>query len=304
MSVTKVKLGTRKSRLALWQTNHVMALLQNAWPSLKCETVPFVTQGDRTLDTPLPAIGGKGLFTQELEEALLHGDIDIAVHSLKDLPVRNPDGLTVGAIPRRGDVRDTLVTNGYSRLADLPHASVVGTSSMRRKAQVLALRPDLEVRSIRGNVDTRIRKVKEGLYDATILAGAGLARLNLEHEVAQWLVLEEMLPAPGQGALGIQCRADDWQTLQQLAALDHPPTRRAVAAERAFLEALGGGCSAPVAAHAVDDGGQVRMQGLVASLDGCHVIRVDGSAASGPELGARLAAQAIAKGAKELLTDG
>ncbi|MCB0111257.1 MAG: hydroxymethylbilane synthase, partial [Caldilineaceae bacterium] len=209
-------LGTRTSELALWQTNHIIAQLQQAWPQLHCEQVPFITKGDRTQSEgkPLPAIGGKGLFTAELEASLHSGQIDLAVHSLKDLPVEESPGLTIGAITSRADVRDALVARNGWTLATLPNGAVVGTSSTRRAAQLLAHRPDLIVRSIRGNVPTRVRKVLDGEYDATLLAVAGLERLGLMEHVTALLPLALMLPAPGQGALAVQCRADDMQTLQ------------------------------------------------------------------------------------------
>jgi hydroxymethylbilane synthase len=245
-----IRIGTRTSKLALWQTNHVAELLQGRHEYVRCELVPMVTQGDRRLDRPLPEIGGKGLFTAELEEALLGGEIDLAVHSLKDLPVENRPGLTLGAILSREDVRDVLVAAAGTTLATLPPGAVVGTSSLRRQAQLLAYRPDLQVRPIRGNVDTRIRKVLEGDYDAAVLAGAGLHRLGLGDHAVEWLSLEVMLPAPGQGALAVQCRGDDVEIRVLLAAIDERAVRAATYAERRLLWLLGGGCSAPVAAHA------------------------------------------------------
>lgn len=305
-----VTIGSRTSALAMWQTNHIIDCLQAAWPGLTCRLQPFVTQGDKTLDKPLPVIGGKGLFTAELERSLLDGEIDLAVHSLKDLPVEDSPGLTIGAITNRADVRDAMVARNGWTLATLPPGAVVGTSSTRRAAQLHALRPDLIIRSIRGNVDTRIRKVVTGDYDATLLALAGLDRLGFTDKVTERLALSVMLPAPGQGALAVQCRADDQATLTLLAALDDAAVRAAVTAERAFLHGLGGGCSAPVAAHAqvirLADKTGIQLQALVASTDGQQIIRVSGEApsittAAALALGEALATEALQQGAGQLV---
>jgi hydroxymethylbilane synthase len=301
--------GTRTSKLALWQTHHVIGLLAAAWPGLDVTIRDFTTEGDRTLDKPLAQIGGKGLFTQELEAALLVGRIDFAVHSLKDLPVEETPGLALGAVACRAEVRDALVARDGLTLAALPPGAIVGTSSLRRQAQLLALRPDLEVRPIRGNVDTRVRKVLEGQFDAAVLAGAGLARLGLDGYVTEWFDLDTMLPAPGQGALAVQCRADDADALTLLAALDDPDLRAAVGAERAFLHGLGAGCSAPVAAHAVTvrdedgtlDAARVELTALLASADGRTVIRLHGAGSDGPRLGRQAARQALAQGGAAIL---
>jgi hydroxymethylbilane synthase len=273
-------IGSRTSRLALWQSRHIAERLQAAWPGLSCRIEPFVTQGDRTLDRPLPEIGGKGLFTAELEEGLRQGQIDIAVHSLKDLPVENAPGLTLGAIVGRADVRDALISRHGLGLADLPPGARVGSSSLRRQAQLLAWRPDLVVLPIRGNVESRAHKVAAGDYDATILAAAGLERLGLGDQVSEWLPLERFLPAPGQGALAVQCRAADQTTLALLAAIEDGPVRQATEAERAFLSLLGGGCSAPIAAYATAAADGLALRGLVASPDGRRMIRVE---AHGPD---------------------
>ncbi len=294
--------ATRPSALARWQTQWVIATLQKAHPGLVCREEVIVTHGDRVLDKPLPEIGGKGLFTQELEAALLSRRVDAAVHSLKDLPTEMPPGLTVGAIPARAEVRDALVSaNGYT-LETLPPGAMVGTSSLRRAAQLRVLRPDLRIRPLRGNVDTRIRKALEGTYDAIVLAGAGLVRLGLTEQVSQWLPLEVMLPAPGQGALAVQCRATDEQTLRLLQALDDPATRAAVAAERAFLAALGGGCAVPVAAYAqaLPQGG-LRLTGFVGAPDGRGHWRGSLSGSTPEALGQTLAAKALAEGARQWL---
>lgn len=294
-------LGTRKSQLALWQTRHVIALLQAAWPTLACRTETFVTEGDKTLHKPLPQIGGKGLFTLELENGLRNGRIHLAVHSLKDLPVADAEGVTLGAIVGRADARDVLVAAQGRTLGNLPVGAVVGTSSLRRQAQLRHARPDLQVKSIRGNVETRIGKVTSGEYDAAVLAAAGVTRLGLEAHAAQWLPLDVMLPAPGQGALGVQCRAGDAETRRLLAAIHQPDVAAAVTAERAFLHALGGGCATPVGAYASWEDGRLQMTGLVGAVDGTNVIRVSGSGEDAHELGARLAQQALAGGAAELL---
>lgn len=298
-----VVVGTRRSTLALRQTELVVQLLEAAWPGLVSEIRPLVTQGDRTQQSgqPLPEIGGKGLFTAELEQSIRERTLDLAVHSLKDLPTEDPQDVTIGAVCAREDARDCLVSRDGLTLAELEEEAIVGTSSLRRLAQLRALRPEIDARSIRGNVDTRIRKVREGEYDATLLAAAGVRRLGLEHEVAEWLRPETMLPAPGQGALAVQCRADDEQTLELLAAIDEAEARETTNAERGFLHELGGGCAAPVAAHAdaLDHGG-VRLVGLVLSPDGREVVRVEGEGAPA-EVAARLAQEARTAGATRIL---
>ena len=278
-------------------------LLAAARPDVALSTRVLSTAGDRSQESgvPLPEIGGKGLFTAELERALLEGEIDVAVHSLKDLPTEDAAGVVVGAVTSREDVRDCLVAR--TALAGLAEGAIVGTSSLRRSAQLAALRPGLEIRSIRGNVDTRIRKVEEGEYDAAVLAAAGVRRLGLESVVSEWLSPETMLPAPGQGALAVQCRLDDMAIRSLLAELDDGAARAETAAERAFLAALGGGCAAPVAAHAVAaTTTHVRLQGLVASVDGRDVVRVRGEG-DPVEVGARLAQEALSLGADRILGD-
>lgn len=294
--------ATRPSALARWQTQWVIQALQRAWPGLDCQEIVITTRGDRILDRPLPEIGGKGLFTQELEAEILSGQVHAAVHSLKDLPTDNSPELPIGAIPIRAEVRDVLVsTNGHT-LDTLPQGACVGTSSLRRMAQLLAYRHDLHVKPLRGNVDTRIRKAFQGQYDAIVLAGAGLTRLGLGERISQWLPLEIMLPAPGQGALAVQCRAGDNDTLRYLNALEDPTTRLAVTAERAFLSELGSGCSVPVAAHATLNGSKIELQGLVASLDGKNVIRCRGWDEDPRQLGQGCARQVLDQGAAEILS--
>jgi len=301
----KLIFATRPSALARWQTNWVMNALKNIHPSLECEEKIITTQGDKILDKSLPEIGGKGVFTQELESELLNGDVHCAVHSLKDLPVENPAGLTVGCIPARAEVRDALISkNGYT-LSTLPKNASVGTSSLRRASQILSLRPDIKTQSLRGNVDTRLRKALDGQYDAIILAGAGLTRLGLDKNISEWISLDVMLPAPGQGALAIQCRADDQSTLDLLAKLEDDSTRKCVTAERAFLSGLGGGCAVPIAAYAEygmqNDGFRISLRGVVASHDGRKIIRVEGQGADALKLGNEFAQQAIAQGADKIL---
>jgi hydroxymethylbilane synthase len=296
-----IRIGTRGSTLARWQAEWVRARLVALRPDIECSVEVFTTAGDLTLDKPLPEIGGKGLFTEELERALLAGGIDIAVHSLKDLPVDNPQGLKIGAIAEREDPRDALVSARYSTLRELPEGSRVGTSSLRRGAQLLSIRPDLALLPLRGNVDTRVRKAQEGEYEAIVLAAAGLLRLGRGSSIASYFGFEEMLPAPGQGAMAVQCRVDDEATLALLAGIDHRATRLAVTAERSFLKGLGGGCSAPIAAlgRICDEG--LELEGLVASRDGSTLVRVRGGDSDPEELGRRLADEALAKGARELL---
>ena len=297
--------GTRGSRLALWQTQHVLQALERAWPRLVCRMQRFQTKGDKTLDVPLPQIGGKGLFTAELEQALRDKRIDVAVHSLKDLPTETASGLTLGAVLGRTTAHDALVAREPWTLDTLPVGASVGTSSYRRTAQLRHRRPDLAVVPIRGNVDTRVRKVQSGSYDAAVMAAAGLERLGLTEAITARLPFEVMLPAPGQGALAVQCRADDAHILSLLAALDDEEDRAATTAERAFLQALGGGCATPIAAYARrDEDGLIEMEALIASLDGQMMIRVRGRGDDARQLGEDLAREALHQGAEEVLAHG
>ncbi len=296
--------GARPSQLAQRQTCQIIAQLQQAWPWIRCETTSITTTGDRNLGQSLPEIGGKGVFTDQIESALRSTRIDFAVHSLKDVPISNAGGLVIAAISAREDARDVLVSGRGYTLATLPHGARVGTSSLRRSAQLAAARPDLTLLPIRGNVDTRIRKAGEGEYDAVVLAAAGLARLGLLEHVTEYLPLDVMLPAPGQAALAVQCREEDIELRKMLAAIDDAPARAAVSAERSFLNALGGGCSAPVAAYARQSATRpdvLSLSGLVASADGRRVIRVQGEGAHPHELGEELADRALAQGAGALL---
>ncbi|HVU13868.1 MAG TPA: hydroxymethylbilane synthase [Phototrophicaceae bacterium] len=303
MSLEKtVRLGTRGSALARWQTDHVAALLKAAHPDVHVEVEVITTQGDRVIDKPLAQVGGKGVFTAELEAALRSGAIDFAVHSLKDLPTDSPDGLTIGAIPERANPSDVLVSRDGFTLVTLPQSARVGTSSRRRAAQLLHLRPDLQILDIRGNVDTRIRKALDGGYEAILLAFAGLERLGRLEAISQQLSLDDMLPAPGQGALAVQCR-DEAASLDLLAPIRHAATTSAVTAERAFLAGLGGGCSLPIAAYAEVDGATLYLRGRVNSPDGKQQIdvKLTGQVDQAETLGYGLADQALAQGAAALL---
>lgn len=299
-----VRMGTRGSALARWQTDYVARLLHTAWPGLRIEIEILHTQGDRVLDKPLPEIGGKGLFTAELEDALHNGAIDLAVHSLKDLPTDDAEGLMIGAIPARGPVADVLVSRSGLGLEELPPGAVIGTSSRRRGAQIRRRFPHLALADIRGNVDTRLRKAldADGLYDAIVLAQAGVERLERGAAIHAVLPLDLVLPAPGQGALAVQCRADG-ALAALLAPLDDAPTRAAVTAERAFLAELGGGCAVPVAAYAALQGETLMVRGRVTAPDGSRQVDVDvqGDPAEARALGRRLAQQAVEHGAAALL---
>lgn len=297
-------LGTRKSMLARWQTEHVKALLEEALPATPFEIQVFVTRGDRILDTPLPEIGGKGLFTLELENALHSGAIDLAVHSLKDLPTDSPDGITLGAIPERENPADVLVSRTGKSLAALPKRARIGTSSKRRAAQLLHFRPDFQIIDIRGNIDTRLAKAldPDGPYDGTILAYAGLHRLGREDAIAEILSEQVMLPAPGQGALGIQCR-DELDSRSLFSSIAHERSTQEVTAERAFLAALGGGCSTPVAARGTIRWGRLMFVGRVLAPDGSQMIEVAGSdlPCKGRRLGEHVAQKALDQGALNLM---
>lgn len=301
-------MGTRGSDLARWQTEYVLQLLTDAMPEIRAEIKILTTKGDTILDTPLPLVGGKGLFTAELESALHDGRIDFAVHSLKDLPTESPCGLTIGAILKRAGSADVLISRAGYTLDTLPNGAAIGTSSRRRTAQLLYHRPDLHVLDIRGNVDTRIRKAlkADGPYDAILLARAGLERLGLLHVISQTLTFDQMLPAPGQGALAVQCR-DEKESINLLMVIHHLETALAVTAERAFLAGLGGGCSVPIGAYAQFDGSQLFLRGRVSAVDGSTQIDVNITKTINPvaeearQIGIELAQQALAQGAAALL---
>jgi hydroxymethylbilane synthase len=292
-----IRIATRRSPLAKWQANHVADLLRAREPGLDVRLHELVTKGDKILDVALARVGGKGLFVKEIEDALLAGDAEIAVHSMKDLPAVLADGLVVGAVPEREDPRDALCSPKHKTWDKLPRGGTVGTSSLRRAAQLKALRPDLHIEVIRGNVETRLRKASEGL-DAVVLAYAGLRRLGLAEHATQVFSPEEMLPAVAQGALALEARGGDAATLARLAPLDHAETRHRVEAERGLLRRLEGGCQVPIAAHATVSGGQVTLRALVASLDGARVVRGE---RTGPVAGARALGEALGE---ELLSRG
>jgi len=299
-------IGTRGSQLALWQANWTMGRLEALNPGLKVEVVVITTTGDRVLDVSLPKLGaqGKGLFTKELEDALFAQRIDLAVHSLKDLPTELPPGLGLGAICEREDLRDALVARpGIASFSDLPRGAIVGTSSLRRQSQLIAARPDLVIQPVRGNVDTRLRRLDEARYDAIVLAAAGLHRLGHADRITEYLDERVMLPAPGQGALGIETRADDPKTAEAVRKLNHEPSRIACQTERAVLKGLGGGCLVPIGALARVDGDTVRVMGFVASPDGSRIVRAQGSGGiDDPEaIGQCLAEELLRRGAGELL---
>lgn len=300
----KLKLGTRGSALALWQANWTRSELESRWPGLLVELVPIKTTGDKIVDVPLSKVGGKGLFTKEIDEALVDGRIDLAVHSLKDVPFQLPDGIDLAAVPEREDPRDAFLSNG-PRLEALAPGATIGTSSLRRQVQLRHHFPGLKVAALRGNVDTRLRKLADGQFDAIILAVAGLRRLGHESRITQILGDDVMISAVGQGALGIVCRAGDVSTLDLLEALDHAPTRTAVTAERGLLRALGGSCQVPVAGRAQVIGDKLVIKGLVASLDGSRVVadELSGSPEHALELGLQLGGQLLSKGAAEILAE-
>lgn len=299
----KLTIGTRQSLLALWQSNHIAALLRKEYP--KCEVVlkKIVTKGDRILDVPLAQIGGKGLFTKEIEEDLLDGTIDLAVHSLKDMPTVLPEGLCLTAITERANVGDAFVSNKYGSFEELPLGAVVGTSSLRRKAQLLAKRPDLEIRDLRGNVDTRLRKLDEGLYDAIILAAAGLERLDHGDRISSLIPADVCLPAVGQGALAIEARTEDKEVRDMLSFLNDLNTKQATDAERAFLGLLEGGCQVPIGVHADVEGENIRIEAIIAALDGSTILRdtINGKADDAVSLGQQLGKKMLAAGGQEIL---
>ena len=297
-----VRIGTRGSTLAVWQAGWVKQRLEAHWPDLRVELVPITTSGDRIQHVSLARIGGKGLFVKEIEQALLAGRVDLAVHSVKDLPAELPPGLSLSTIPEREDPRDVLISAGGSSLAELPEGTLVGTSSLRRQALLLHLRPDLRIEVLRGNVETRLRRQLEGRVDATILAAAGLKRLSLRLKNGVPLDAEEFLPAIGQGALGIEIRAGD-EVAALLAPLHHPETAWAVEAERAFLSGMGGSCRTPLAARATVANGSLRLAALVASPDGKRLLRHErsGPTETAGQIGTETAALLLDRGGREIL---
>ncbi|WIM83184.1 hydroxymethylbilane synthase [Gallibacterium anatis] len=299
-----LRIATRQSPLALWQANYIKHKLQVLYPELKVELVTMVTKGDVLLDTPLAKIGGKGLFVKELELALLEGRADIAVHSMKDVPMQFPQGLHLSVICEREDPRDAFVSNRYASLDELPQNAVVGTSSLRRQCQLKALRPDIELKTLRGNVGTRLRKLDEGEYDAIILASAGLIRLGEQQRIRSFIAPEVSLPAVGQGAVGVECRQDDEWVNQLLKPLLHQDTWDRVIAERAMNNRLQGGCQVPIAGYAILDGEQLFLRALVGAIDGSKVLRAEATAvrAQADQLGVQVAEMLLAQGAQDLLS--
>lgn len=303
MTSQPLRIATRKSPLALWQAEHIRHRLEALHPHLRVELVPMSTRGDKILDTPLAKVGGKGLFVKELETALLEDRADLAVHSMKDVPVAFPDGLGMTVICAGEDPRDAFVSPRFARLDELPHGAIVGTSSLRRQCQLRARRPDLQVRDLRGNVNTRLAKLDAGEYDAILLAAAGLQRLGMAERIRQALPVDVSLPANGQGVLAIESRLADHQTLALLAPLDDADSRDRVLAERAMNRALQGGCQVPIGAHAVLDGDQLWLRGLVGSPDGSELLQdeIRGPRQQAEALGETLARRLLAAGADRIL---
>ncbi len=299
-----VRLGTRASLLALRQANWVKARMEEQNPAVEVTLVHIKTQGDK-IDFPLFQIGGKGLFVKEIEESLLHEEVDLAVHSAKDLPVLIPEGLALIAFPEREDSRDALISRGEKRWVEIPSGGKVGTSSLRRQAQLLSLRPDLEIVPLRGNLDTRLNKLSSLNLDAIVLASAGLRRMGWENRVTECFEPEVMLPAVGQGVIAIEARAKDKRIPPLVARLNHPPTQLCFMAERAFLQKLGGGCQVPIAGLAQMASGRINLRALVAAIDGREIIRgkVEGPSTEGEDLGRRLAEELLEKGASAILNE-
>jgi|TARA_B110001454_G_scaffold164231_1_gene153779 hydroxymethylbilane synthase len=305
MSARTLRIATRKSPLALWQAEHVKSRLLALNPELTVELVTFTTKGDIILDTPLAKIGGKGLFVKELEVAMLAGDADIAVHSMKDVPMEFPEGLELGVILERETPTDAFVSNNFKSLEELPQGAIVGTSSLRRQCQLQNLRPDLVIRSLRGNVQTRLGKLDSGEFDAIILASAGLLRLEMESRIAQYLTPEISLPAGGQGAVGIELRSNDAETLALLKPLQHDTTAYRVTAERAMNRRLEGGCQVPIACYAEENNGELWLRGLVGSIDGKQMLTTEYRApvAEAEALGIRAAEDLLGQGADKILAE-
>jgi hydroxymethylbilane synthase len=298
-----IRIATRKSPLAMWQAEHVADVLRRLHDELVVEIVGMTTRGDQMLDAPLAKVGGKGLFVKELEVGMLAGEADIAVHSMKDVPVEFPEGLHLAAILEREDPLDAFVSNRFASLAELPLGSRVGTSSLRRQCQLAARRPDLEIAPLRGNVNTRLRKLDEGEFDAIILAAAGLIRLGFSERIRARIDTDDSLPAIGQGAIGIECRSDDERVHRLIAPLHHPATAERVIAERAMNARLHGGCQVPIAGHAVHRDGQLHLRGLVGMPDGSRVMRAErsGPVADAERIGTEVAEDLLGQGAGDVL---
>ncbi|MCG8044100.1 MAG: hydroxymethylbilane synthase [Candidatus Thiodiazotropha endolucinida] len=298
-----ITIATRKSPLAMWQAEHVAAELKRVHPDIRVELMGMTTQGDKILDTPLAKIGGKGLFIKELEQGLISGEADIAVHSMKDVPVELPSGLHLPVIMQREDPRDAFVSNRYQSIDQLPQRACVGTSSLRRQCQLAEVRPDLVIKSLRGNVNTRLRKLDDGEYDAIILAAAGLKRLGFEDRITALIGPEQSLPAIGQGAVGIECRMDDPRVNDLITPLHHAETAYCVGAERAMNQRLNGGCQVPIAGYAMLESGNLWLRGLVGEPDGSRIIRgeVEGKTQEARAMGEGLADRLLEWGADEIL---
>jgi hydroxymethylbilane synthase len=299
--MTLLRLGTRKSKLALWQANFVKEKLEAL--GCKVEIVPITTTGDKILDAPLAKIGGKGLFVKEIENALLAGEIDLAVHSLKDVPITIPEGLTLSAITEREEPYDVLISRNGKKLEELPSGAVVGTSSLRRQVQIKRRRRDLRVEILRGNVDTRLRKLKEGLYDAIVLAHAGVKRMGLSGEISQ--VLEDFIPAVGQGSLAIETRAEDERVINFVKVLNHEESWLRAVCERAFLRELQGGCQVPMGAYAWIEGDRIKIKGFISNLEGERFLEgyEEGGLQEAEEVGKRLAQRLLREGGEEILKE-
>ena len=304
MAPKRLRIGTRASQLALWQANWIKSELERVYPGIEVELIKIKTTGDKILDVPLAQVGGKGLFVKEIEEAMLRGEIDLAVHSMKDVPTEFPEGLGLVVTTKREDPRDAFISDKV-RFSELRQGARIGTSALRRQAQLLKARPDLEMVIIRGNVETRIRKLKEDNLDAVILAAAGLNRLGFTDVVTELLDTDFSIPAIGQGALGLECRLDDSATIEALAFLNHADTAAAVAAERALLKRCEGGCQVPIAAHGTVSGDTLTLVGFIASVDGKQTVRdnISGSTADAVKLGTELADRLLAAGGKAILED-
>ncbi|MEN6441801.1 MAG: hydroxymethylbilane synthase [Syntrophobacter sp.] len=300
-----IRIGTRGSMLALQQSGMMKKALEDLWPELSVELQVIKTTGDKITDVPLAKVGGKGLFVKEIEDALLEGAVDIAIHSMKDVPALLPEGLEIGAVPEREDPRDVLIIRQGKDIGDLPRGAVIGTSSLRRAAQILKMRPDFEVRTLRGNLETRLRKLREGQYDAIILAAAGIRRMGWQERITTFLDPEEFVPAIGQGALGIEARSDDERVRKILKPLNHPRSAVAVQAERSLLKELEGGCQVPIGGYARVTGNNIELAGLVASLDGREVFRAhrNGPLENAVELGRMVAAELLHSGARRILDE-
>jgi len=299
----KIIIGTRGSALALWQAEWVKSALIRHYPSLSVNLEIIKTKGDKILDVPLAKVGGKGLFVKEIEEALLNGGIDLAVHSMKDMPAEIPDGLCIGAVPERETPNDVLISRDNLPLSELPDGARIGTSSLRRSSQLLNFRPDITIKPLRGNLGTRIKKLETEGLDAIVLAAAGVKRLNLENKISEYINLETLLPAVGQGALCIETRKNDPDTHEILSQLDHPVTHQVITGERAFLHRLEGGCQVPMAAYGTIDGYQLTITGMVAEIDGSKIIKhiITGPATDAEKIGTELAERLIDMGAGEIL---